>query len=199
MVTLNKSFWIGVILSPVLLAVFWFAANKPTIDTTVGSQQSQAATFDFVPTTERTELSKKTFEKLNLADGSKTTVSFKDFAGKPIIVHYWATWCGACVEEMPSLVKFAEEHGDKISFVIIANDKSGGTEVLNYCKAHGIKNINIFVDSNGAVIRDQKIKALPTTIFAGADTVEAGRVIGPIDWLGQSGTVIQSYLTKKGA
>lgn len=196
MVTLNKSFWIGVILSPVLLAVFWLAVTKPTIDTTVSIQQPPVATFDFIPTTERTELSKKTFEKLNLADGSKTTVSFKDFAGKPIIVHYWATWCGACVEEMPALVKFAEEYADKISFVIIANDKSGGRDVLDYCKEHGIKNVNVFIDSKGAIIRDQQIKALPTTIFAGADTVEAGRVIGPIDWLGQSGTVIHSYLTK---
>ncbi|WP_075261546.1 redoxin family protein [Candidatus Odyssella acanthamoebae] len=117
-------------------------------------------------------------------------------AGKPMIVHYWATWCGACVEEMPALAKFAEQHGEKIRFVIIASDASGGKEVLNYCKTNGIKNVDIFIDAKSRVVKDQGIKALPTTIFASAEAMEAGRVVGAIDWLGQSGTVIASYLTK---
>ncbi len=195
MVISNKPFWIGVILSPILLALIWFAANKPKIEPTA-SISSPAATFDFIPTTEKKELSKKTFEKLSLDDGSKTSISFKDLAGKPMIVHYWATWCGACVEEMPALAKFAEQHGEQIRFVIIASDTTGGKEVLNYCNTNGIKNIDIFIDAKGRVVKDQGIKALPTTIFAGADTVEAGRVVGAIDWLGQSGTVIASYLIK---
>ncbi|MBW8310228.1 MAG: TlpA family protein disulfide reductase [Candidatus Paracaedibacteraceae bacterium] len=195
MVISNKPFWIGVILSPILLAVVWFAVNKPKVETTT-SVPSPTATFDFIPTTEKKELSRKPFEKLNLEDGSTTSVSFKDLAGKPMIVHYWATWCGACVEEMPTLAKFAEQHGEQIRFIIIASDTSGGKEVLDYCKTNGITNIEIFIDAKGRVVKDQGIKALPTTIFASADAVEAGRVVGAIDWLGQSGTVIASYLTK---
>jgi thiol-disulfide isomerase/thioredoxin len=195
MVISNKSFWVGVFLSPVLLGLIWFAANKPQVEGTT-TAQPLLATFDFVPTTERKLLSSKSFEKLNLEDGSTSSVSFKDLADKPMIIHYWATWCGACTEEMPALVDFAKQHGDQIRFVIIAHDASGGKEVLTYCQTHNIKNIDIFIDNKGSVIQDQEVKALPTTIFAGADTVEAGRVTGPIDWLGQSGTVIHSYMTE---
>ncbi|AIK95828.1 hypothetical protein [Candidatus Odyssella acanthamoebae] len=53
MVISNKPFWIGVILSPILLAVFWFAANKPKIVDTTASISSPTATFDFIPTTEK--------------------------------------------------------------------------------------------------------------------------------------------------
>lgn len=192
----NKPFWVGVILSPVLIAVLWFAATKPQMDTSSSINQAPMATFDFIPTTDKVELSGRTFDKLNLEDGSKTNVSFKEFAGKPIVVHFWATWCGACVEEMPALVKFAEKNADKINFVIIATDASGGSDVLEYCKTNDIKNINVFIDTKGGIVRDQDVKALPTTVFAGSDTIEAGRVIGSIDWQGQSGDLIQSYLTK---
>lgn len=197
MIVSNKSFWIGVVLSPVLLGVVWFAANKPKIDSTP-KVQSPVATFDFVPTTEKKELSKKAFQRLNLEDGTTSPTTFNEFSSKPMIVHYWATWCGACVEEIPALAKFAEQNGDKINFIIIASDSTGGSDVLNYCKTNGIKDINIFIDQKGTVLRDLKVNALPTTIFASAERIEAGRVVGAIDWLGQSGTVIQSYLTKGG-
>lgn len=194
MIATNKSFWAGVVLSPVLLALVWFAANKPKIDVYQGAPES--ATFDFIPTTDKKTLPVTAFEKLNLSDGTTTTVKFADLSDKPMIIHYWATWCGACVEEMPALAKFAEQHADNIRFVIIASDQTGGHDVKAYCDKNGIKNVEVYIDKKGAVLRSQGVQALPTTIFAGTDQVEAGRVVGAIDWLGQSGAVIQGYLTK---
>lgn len=194
MVGTNKSFWAGVVLSPLLIAVIWFAANKPKIETT--QNQAPIATFDFIPTTDKVTLPTASFEKLNLADGTTSSVKFAELADKPMIIHYWATWCGACVEEMPTLAKFAEQNADNIRFVIIASDHSGGREVKAYCEKNGIKNIDVYIDKQGSVLKAQGVKALPTTVFAGTDQTEAGRVVGAIDWAGQSGTIIQSYLTK---
>lgn len=195
MVATNKSFfWVGVTLSPLLLVLMWFAANKPKVD--VVKSQPPVATFDFIPTTDKVLLPQVSFEKLNLEDGSTTTVKFSDLAGKPMIVHYWATWCAPCTEELPSLVKFAQQNSDKINFVIVASDQTGGKEVKAYCDKNGIKNVDIYVDKKGSLLKAQDIKGLPTTVFAGADQVEAGRVIGMIDWLGQSGSIIQDYITK---
>ncbi|MBX3486400.1 MAG: TlpA family protein disulfide reductase [Candidatus Paracaedibacteraceae bacterium] len=194
MVATNKSFWVGVILSPLFMALIWFAVNKPKVD--VIQPQPIVATFDFVPTAGNVILPSATFEKLNLVDGTTSTVSFADLAGKPMIIHYWATWCGACVEEIPALVKFAEQNAENIRFVIIASDHSGGREVKAYCDKNDIKNIDIYIDKKGSVLKGQSVKALPTTVFASANQVEAGRVVGAIDWLGQSGSVIQGYLTK---
>ena len=67
-------------------------------------------------------------------------LKIKKVDDKPMIIHYWATWCGACVEEMPALARFAEQNSDNIRFVIIASDHSGGREVKAYCDKNGIKN-----------------------------------------------------------
>ncbi|MBX3458170.1 MAG: TlpA family protein disulfide reductase [Candidatus Paracaedibacteraceae bacterium] len=194
MVATNKSFWAGVILSPLLIAVIWLAANKPKVE--LSQPQPAVATFDFIPTTDKVILPTASFEKLSLVDGTTSTVTFAELSDKPMVIHYWATWCGACVEEMPALAKFAEQNSDHIRFVIIASDHSGGREVKAYCDKNGIKNIDVYLDKKGTVLKEQGVKALPTTVFAGADQTEAGRVVGAIDWSGQSGTIIQGYLTK---
>ena len=58
-------------------------------------------------------------------DGEGNPVSFSDFSGKPVVINFWATWCGYCVKEMPSFEKAFEEFGDEKAilsrFIMIPN------------------------------------------------------------------------------
>src|SRR5690606_28644396 len=55
-------------------------------------------------------------------DGSRTDVP-GDFAGRPLLVNVWASWCGPCIEEMPELQRFAASEGaDGTQVVGIALD-----------------------------------------------------------------------------
>ena len=50
-------------------------------------------------------------------DGNEVRLS--DLRGKPVIVNFWATWCGYCVQEMPDFQAVYEEYGDQIHFMMI--------------------------------------------------------------------------------
>ena len=49
-----------------------------------------------------------------------------DFAGKVVMVHFWATWCGACRTEMPALARFyRQHHREGLEVVAISLDEAG--------------------------------------------------------------------------
>ena len=50
-------------------------------------------------------------------DGNAAKLS--DFAGKPVVISFWATWCHYCVNGMPSFEKAMEEYGDEVVFMMI--------------------------------------------------------------------------------
>lgn len=52
-------------------------------------------------------------------DGEGNKVSLSDFVGKPVIVNFWATWCGPCKVEMPYFDTAWQEYGDEIEFMMV--------------------------------------------------------------------------------
>jgi len=76
----------------------------------------------------------KPFE-LEFADAIKdTTVSIKGLKGKVVVVDFWATWCGPCVQEMPKMKKLYAEFKDKgVEFIGVSLDQpkeKGGLDAL---------------------------------------------------------------------
>ena len=55
-------------------------------------------------------------------DGNEVTLA--SFFGKPIILNFWASWCGPCKSEMPEIQKFYEEYGEEIHFLLVSVDDS---------------------------------------------------------------------------
>jgi thiol-disulfide isomerase/thioredoxin len=106
------------------------------------------------------------------------------YKGKPLIVNLWATWCGPCVTEMPSLSKLADRLKDQgVVVVAISEDRGGKFVVDPFLKEHNITSLQVYLDktmSTGKALKEATI--LPMTILIDADGNEIGRVKGDRDW-----------------
>lgn len=64
-----------------------------------------------------------------MTDADGATLTLADFKGKPVLLNFWASWCGPCQSEMPDIQKAWEAHAQDIDFVIVnMTGMSGETE-----------------------------------------------------------------------
>ena len=109
-----------------------------------------------------------------LEDLQGSAVSLKDFRGKLVFLNFWATWCGFCRKEMPSIERLWQKFKEE-DFVILAVDvEEGGDWVRPFVEENGYT-FPILLDPTGEVAETYRIPQLPTTylidpegmIFAG--------------------------------
>lgn len=113
-------------------------------------------------------------------DGVERTLP-ADFAGRPLLVNLWASWCGPCIEEMPELDRFAAAQGeDGIQVVGIALDDQAAVE--EFLQRIPVR-YPILIDAAGP--RDAGVQlgnlrgVLPYTVLLSADGRLAKQRIGP--------------------
>jgi len=114
---------------------------------------------------------------LETVDGSKK-VSLDDFKGKPVVVNFWAAWCGPCKEELPLFQRMWNKYEDKdIAFIGIdvMDDRSNAAEFI---KNTGITYTNLY-DQPGEVSSKYMVVALPATFFIDKDGKIAVKNYGP--------------------
>lgn len=118
-----------------------------------------------------------------VVDKEGNPVKLSSFFGKPIVLNFWASWCGPCQSEMPDFnEKYAELGGD-VHFVMV-NMTDGGRET--------VETASTFIEKNGynfPVLFDTKADAamtygaysLPTTFFINAEGHVIAQAVGAID------------------
>lgn len=116
--------------------------------------------------------------QVELLTGKKIKLS--DFRGKkPVIVNFWASWCGPCRTEAPLLSKIGSEYGDEVEFIGIAiND--GKKEAKAFLKEFDI-NYDNGMDITGSINKSYKITGIPETFFIDINGDIIDHWIGPID------------------
>jgi thiol-disulfide isomerase/thioredoxin len=114
------------------------------------------------------------------ADGK--TLSLRDFAGKLVLVNLWATWCGPCRREMPSLERLQTRLGDKITILAISEDRGGSKAVASFIAKLGLKAVKTYLDPESAVGRAFKVDGLPTSFLIDRQGRVLGRVEGEAEW-----------------
>lgn len=115
------------------------------------------------------------------ADGRD--VSLSDYAGRPLLVNLWATWCAPCKAEMPTLDALAQLEEGRVSVIAVSQDLQGRKPVNAFFTAAQIGNLEPFTDRDNALLSAiGGNPALPVTILYDADGKEVWRVIGGLEW-----------------
>ena len=112
-----------------------------------------------------------------------TAVTLKEKRGKPVVVNFFASWCGPCKMEMPHFEEFYQLYGDQVEFMMV-NLCAFGNDTKEAAKklvADGGYTFPVYFDTDGDATLKYSIRSMPTTIFVSADGELKGQKIGMID------------------
>ena len=116
-------------------------------------------------------------------DANGKEVKLSDFRGKPVVVNFWATWCGYCVKEMPAFEEVYQQLGSDIHFLMI-NVTDGVQETVDKASAFITDSgytFPVYYDTQYSATRTYGAYSLPMTFFFDAEGYAIAQARGAID------------------
>ena len=114
-------------------------------------------------------------------DGEGNERKLSEFFGKPIVINFWATWCGYCVQEMPDFDQAAKDHPEVIFMMVNVTD--GKRETMEKAKAFIAEQgftFPVYYDTQYSAAMAYGVSSLPTTYFFDAEGYGVAYAIGAI-------------------
>ena len=82
-------------------------------------------------------------------DPDGESVQLSAFEGKPLLLNLWATWCGPCVKELPTLDALAAERAGRLQVVALSQDSGGREKVDAFLAKARLGTLEPYLDSKG--------------------------------------------------
>jgi thiol-disulfide isomerase/thioredoxin len=117
--------------------------------------------------------------QFNDPEGEPTSLAA--FAGKPVLVNLWATWCAPCVKELPTLDRLSQSPGAP-QVVAISQDMGPHASVAAFLDSHKLANLDAYQDPKMGLSGALGAEVLPTSILYDAKGREVWRYVGDLDW-----------------
>ncbi|MBX9884480.1 MAG: TlpA family protein disulfide reductase [Novosphingobium sp.] len=119
---------------------------------------------------------------LTFSDPAGKKLRTLDLKGKPLLINLWATWCGPCVLEMPTIDALAAAKAGKLQVLAISQDTDQTPAVAAFFKDRQLTHLAPWLDPDNALSQHYNTGVLPTTVLYDADGREVWRFIGSHNW-----------------
>jgi peroxiredoxin len=134
--------------------------------------------------------------RLSSLDGK--AVDLSSSRGKVVMVHFWATWCPPCVEELPTLERLYTEYAGKdLEILAVSVDEGGAGAVVPFLRKNGFS-LPVLLNPDQSVSKAYGTFKFPETYLVDREGIVRKKVIGAVDWMSPSAReIIQAMLGKK--
>lgn len=128
---------------------------------------------------DKTEDKQDRAPEFTMTDRDGNEVNFSDFAGKPIVLNFWASWCGPCQMEMPDFEEMYQMYGQEVEFVMV-NMTDGYQETFDSASSFITEKgytFPVYYDTKMEGAYSYQVYSLPMTFFIDAtgDVVASNR------------------------
>lgn len=159
--------------------------NLQTASSQVSESSSSSAESSQADDESKTETPERfAAPNFTMTDLEGNLITLDSLKGKPMVINFWASWCGFCVEEMPDFDEVYKELGDEVTFVML-NVTDGKRETREKGEAHYLDkgySFKVYFDDQGMQGSDAYgVSAYPTTYFIDSNGNIAAYSNGMID------------------
>ncbi len=118
-------------------------------------------------------------------------VKLSDFFGKPVVVNFWASWCGPCKSELPAFENMYKKYGDDVVFLMInlTDGQSDTPESIKKFISDNGYTFPVYYDMTFDASETYGVYSIPETLFINADGSLHDTRVGAMN-----GTVLENYI-----
>ena len=117
--------------------------------------------------------------------------TLEEFAGRAVVLNFWATWCPPCLVEMPSIDRLAAEHGgEDLAVVAMAMDRADDDRIRAFYERIDASHLGIYRDPNMKLARAARVFGLPTTLLISHEGKIVAQLVGEAVWDSRSALAV---------
>ncbi len=120
--------------------------------------------------------------EISFVDEADHAHALSEFRGKFVLLNIWASWCGPCVAEMPSLAHLNQDYTRQNLVVLPVSEDTQTSAILRFYASKGISGLPIYRDKDMKVIPTLRLSGLPTTLLLDKDSNSVLMFTGQVDW-----------------